>query len=289
MMDFQEILATIECLALRNNPVQEQDYRRDDGLLMCGDCHTPREYYSDKFDKCLPISCTCKKEQQKKEDAMAKEKEDIRVIRTLKENSLMEEKFRGATFENFKETQENSYNLKVCKRYATGFSEMVEKNQGLLLFGGPGTGKTYAAACIANHLMKEKKAVVMTTFIHLIDRMQDFKNKVESDEAFLNRLNRAKLLIIDDLGSERSTDFALEKVYATIDSRYRKKLPIVITSNHSIDALKQEKDIRFARIYDRIFEMCHPMEFTGFSFRKAAAVRREQEMKLFLEQGLEFK
>lgn len=238
MMDFQEILATIECLALKNNPVQEQDYRRDDGLLICGDCHTPREYYSDKFDKYLPISCTCKKEQQKKEDAMAKEKEDIRAIRTLKENSLMDEKFRAATFENFKETQENSYNLKICKRYATGFSEMLEKNQGLLL---------------------------------------------------LNRLNRAKLLIIDDLGSERSTDFALEKVYATIDSRYRKKLPIVITSNHSIDALKQEKDIRFTRIYDRIFEMCHPMEFTGFSFRKAAAVRREQEMRLFLEKGLEFK
>ena len=97
------------------------------------------------------------------------------------------------------------------------------------------------------------------------------------------RLNRAKLLIIDDLGAERSTDFALEKVYDIVDSRYRAKLPIILTTNLSMTEMKESADIRYTRIYDRIFEMCYPMQFTGRSWRKAEAARRFDEMKNFLE------
>ena len=99
----------------------------------------------------------------------------------------------------------------------------------------------------------------------------------------LNRLNRAKLLIIDDLGAERGTDFALEKVYDIIDSRYRAKLPVILTTNLSMDELKQATDIRYARIYDRIFEMCYPLEFVGRSWRKAEANRRFKELEALLE------
>lgn len=192
----------------------------------------------------------------------------------------MDEKFYSSTFESFHENTENAKNLKLCKRYAYHFDEMVEKAQGLIMVGGIGTGKTFSAACIANHLIEQKTPVIMTSFVRLLDSMQSFK---EQDETMISRLNKAKLLIIDDLGAERGTDFALEKVYSIIDSRYRKRLPLILTTNNSITTIKNETDIRYARIYDRIFEMCYPMQFTGFSWRKSQAVKREQEMRAFLE------
>ena len=176
--------------------------------------------------------------------------------------------------------KDNAYNLKLCQRYARHFDEMLEKNQGLLFYGGVGTGKTFAAACIANHLLDQRVPVVMTSFVKLLETMQGFK---EEDSVLISRLNRAKLLIIDDLGAERSTDFALEKVYNIVDSRYRARLPIILTTNLSMAEMKETVDIRYSRIYDRIFELCYPMQFTGPSWRKREASRRFDEMRSFLE------
>ena len=89
--------------------------------------------------------------------------------------------------------------------------------------------------------------------------------------------------IIDDLGAERSTDTALEKVYNIVDSRYRAKRPVILTTNLGIDEMKETLDIRYSRIYDRIFEMCYPMQFKGQSWRKVEAAYRFDEMRKFLE------
>lgn len=201
-------------------------------------------------------------------------------IQRLRNASLLDEKLRGATFDAFKATKYNERNLKLCRRYAMKFDQMVEKDQGLIFWGSVGTGKSFAAACIANYLLDRKVPVVMTSFVKLLETMQGFS---EDDSALIARLNRAKLLIIDDLGAERSTDFALEKVYDIVDSRYRAKLPIILTTNLSMTEMKESADIRYTRIYDRIFEMCYPMQFTGRSWRKAEAARRFDEMKNFLE------
>lgn len=75
---------------------------------------------------------------------------------------------------------------------------MVKKNQGLLMYGNVGTGKTFAAACIANYLLDRKVPTVMTSFVKIVDSA-DLKNR-ETANAFISRLNRARLLIIDDLG-----------------------------------------------------------------------------------------
>ena len=126
-------------------------------------------------------------------------------------DSLMDDKFRESTFDTFHQTKNNARNLRLCRRYAEAFPEMVKKNQGLLMYGNVGTGKTFAAACIANYLLDRKVPTVMTSFVKIVDSA-DLKNR-ETANAFISRLNRARLLIIDDLGAERGTDYALERVY----------------------------------------------------------------------------
>lgn len=75
----------------------------------------------------------------------------------------------------------------------------------------------------------------------------------------------------------------MEKVYNIIDTRYRNKLPMILTTNLTIDDMKSESDIRYSRIYDRILEVCYPMQFTGPSWRKREASRRYNEMEKLLE------
>ena len=88
---------------------------------------------------------------------------------------------------------------------------------------------------------------------------------------------------IDDLGAERGTDFTLEKVYDIIDSRYRSGKPAIFTTNLTMGQMKECTDIRYNRIYDRIFEMCYPVKFSGLSWRKREAAGRYASMKKILE------
>lgn len=288
-----DILNSVIKRAEASNPLEDGDYLDDEGFVVCGKCHTRRQVEIDmpdlntkpfdptrKIRTKVPVSCRCRAEKQRQEELRQQRDKEMQAIDSLKKQSLMDERLRDACFDNFQKTKDNAYNLKLCLRYAMHFDEMLEKNQGLLFYGGVGTGKTFAAACIANHLLGQRVPVVMTSFVKLLDAMQGFK---EDDGALIARLNRAKLLIIDDLGAERGTDFALEKVYNIVDSRYRARLPIILTTNLTMAEMKETMDIRYTRIYDRIFELCYPMQFKGQSWRKTEAARRFDEMKSFLE------
>lgn len=279
--------------AQRAGQPENGDYYDSEGFLVCGKCHTRRQVEVNmpdlkavpfdpkkKVRVKMPVSCRCRAERRYQEEQMLQQDKDMRAMEALKRQSLMDERLRDVSFDLFRKTNDNAYNLKLCLRYANHFDEMLAKNQGLLFYGGVGTGKTFAAACIANHLLNQRIPVIMTSFVKLLESMQGFS---EDDSALIARLNRAKLLIIDDLGAERSTDYALEKVYDIVDSRYRAKLPIILTTNLSMTELKESTDIRYTRIYDRIFEMCYPMQFKGQSWRKVEAARRFDAMKNFLE------
>lgn len=283
------LMAGVIQKAMENQPKNDSDYiNPDDGLLYCGKCRTPKQYLlkmptkegeEERFHK-VPVMCQCRKAEAEEEERQRKEREAMEIVQKLRSKSLMDDKFRDQTFDTFRTTKDNERALRLCRRYADGFSEMMEKNQGLLFWGDVGTGKTFSAACIANALLDRRIPVVMTSFVKLLESVQSFK---EDEEKLMSQLNRAKLLIIDDLGAERGTDFALEKVYNIIDSRYRARLPMILTTNLDLEDMKRVTDIRYSRIYDRIFEVCYPVKFTGPSFRKVEANRRFREMRDFLE------
>lgn len=289
-MNALDFMAPIIARAKETIPKEMGDYLDDEGFLCCGKCHTRKQCLVSIPDLSgnglppkemkVPCICKCRKEAQQAEEEEERKRKEMEIVHKLKKESLMDDQIRDATFTTFQKTPQNTRNLKLCLRYADHFGEMLERNQGLLFYGGVGTGKTFAAACIANHLLAERTSVVMTSFVKLLNSMQSFK---EDDEKLISRLNQTKLLIIDDLGAERGSDFTLEKVYNIIDSRYRARKPVILTTNLGLEEMKKTTDIRYSRIYDRIFEVCYPMQFTGKSWRKAEAARRFDEMRDFLE------
>lgn len=260
------------------------DYIGSDGLLYCGQCNTRKEREIIWFDgkpKKVPVMCKCRAEEEKMKKEQMQKEEEMRSIQRAKISSMMDDTFRTACFANYQIRNGNERHLKVAKKYCIEFSKMYERNQGLLFWGTVGTGKSYTAACIANYLLEANTSVVMTSFVRILQEMQGFDR--EREETFTNKLNSVKLLIIDDLGAERSTDYALEKVYGIIDNRYRAKKPLILTTNLTLRQMQEATDIRYARIYDRIFEMCYPMEFSGVSWRKREAAQRYEETRKILE------
>lgn len=260
------------------------DYIGSDGLLYCGQCNTRKEREIIWFDgkpKKVPVMCKCRAEEERLKKEQMQKEEEMRSIQRAKISSMMDDTFRTACFANYQIRNGNERHLKVAKKYCIEFGKMYERNQGLLFWGTVGTGKSYTAACIANYLLEANTSVVMTSFVRILQEMQGFDR--EREETFTNKLNSVKLLIIDDLGAERSTDYALEKVYGIIDNRYRAKKPLILTTNLTLRQMQEATDIRYARIYDRIFEMCYPMEFSGVSWRKREAAQRYEEIRKILE------
>lgn len=267
------------------HPAQEGDYIGDDGCLYCGKCNTKKEdevILGDGKPIKVPVSCECAKEKRRQEEELEKKRKQMARIETLKKNSLMDKKFELCSFDTVTVTDDNRRQLNACKRYAENFDEMMANNLGMLLYGDVGTGKTHLACCIGNYLMEKLTTVFATSLVKIIQNSKSFKD-IDNEERYISRMNLANLLILDDLGAERSTDYALEIVYNVIDSRYRIGKPMIVTTNLTLNEMKYTTDPRCKRIYDRIFEVCYPLEFAGKSWRMRKAASRFDEMKKLLE------
>lgn len=255
----------------------------EDGLLHCGKCGRKKQTRLKMLDdseiivRCV---CRCYTEAKEQEERRKEHEEEMRSIERLKNASLMDNKMRNATLETFEIKQDNQKIYTIIKNYVSNFETFYKQNRGLLFWGTVGTGKSYAAACIANELLNSNISVIMTSFVKILPQLQDFDN---DEEKIISRLNKARLLIIDDLGTERTTDYALEKVYNIIDSRYRAGKPLILTTNLNYEDMQRTQDIRYRRIYDRIFEMCHPVRVSGTSWRIVQAKERFNETKQLLE------
>lgn len=282
-MDVAKYLPTDEME--KTEMVNEGDYIGEDGLWHCGVCGRAKQKRidTDFLHTTVWCICDCRKAEIEEEKRQKEYEEDMRMISRMKDASMMSDKYRKATFSSYIVREENKKALKTAEMYVRDFRKMIteghpgtgEKNVGLIFYGQTGTGKSYTAACIANALMEQKISVIMTSFVKIL---QDIQGSDEEAE-YIRMLNGCSLLIIDDLGAERNTDYALEKVYNVIDSRVRTDKPMILTTNLSFDEMMSNPDIRYRRIYDRIFEHCIPVEIPGKSFRIMRAAQRQRKLK----------
>lgn len=256
-------------------PMKSGDYVGEDGLVYCGKCHTRRQKKIELLGEMwtVPVMCQCMIEAEKAEKAQSRAKR-IAKERSL---SLMEEADAECTFTN--DDRKNPVLSDAVRRYADNFYEMRQKNIGLLLHGPVGTGKTFYAACIANELLEKEVSVKMTNFTRIINDMQ---STFDGRQEYLDSLNRNNLLIIDDLGVERESEYMQEQVYNIIDARYRAGRPLIVTTNISLEEIKNPKNVQRKRIYDRVLELCHPVKVDGTSRRRRAVIDHYAERNRLL-------
>lgn len=244
-------------------PKPKNEYKGADGLLHCAVCNKSVQVRISVFGKEKTVRCVCRCVRKEMEQYEAMQKRD--ELERQRRICFSETNMSSWSFEN--DDRRNPKLSDAMMRYADKFSEFRQDSKGLILYGTVGTGKTYYAACIANRLIDNGYRVFMTNFARLVNETQGFN---VDKQKYINSLNRYDLLIIDDLGAERRSEFMQEQVFNIIDSRYRSGLPFIITTNLSGDELKKPQEIGYSRIYDRILERCFPIEVTGQSRRRKA-------------------
>lgn len=158
---------------------------------------------------------------------------------------------------------------KINKIYKS-FEESEKK--GLFIFGKPGVGKTYTLEKFIENYNKPK--MYPTTDGKQIEIAKNYKMKNLSDvfsdlvgaqqsggyTGKLNDLKKSEMLFLDDMGTEKSSDFRNEVLYQIIDYRYRNELPTFITSNLTTKEVAEKYSTRLA---SRIIDMCMIVEMTG--------------------------
>lgn len=264
-------LEGIIATASRANPKQDGDFEQS-GLLHCGKCKTPKQAVIDIAGTAVVVGCLCRcaDEAYRAEEVVRKSREATERISRLRASGMADKSVSGMTFSA--DNGSNKDLMGKANRYAQKWDKMFADNIGLVIWGDTGNGKTFAAASIANSVIDRGHAVLMTGFSRLMNGLTGLYT--EERVQYIDSLAAYKLLVLDDLGSERETSYGLEQVYSVIDSRYKSGKPLIVTTNLTLDEMKRPKNMDYQRIYDRVLEMCIPIHSAGVSLRKAKAATK---------------
>lgn len=224
------------------------------------------------------VSCACARKQRETEEAQARQREfEAQLVQAWAGTGLAITTFRHDTFDA--DDGANEKISRTCRRYVEKWPEILKQNYGALFSGSVGTGKTFLAHAIANALIEQGVSTLVTNFSKILNTVMSSRDR----QQILDSLNAYQLLVIDDLGAERGTDFAREVTCSVIDQRGQAGLPLIITTNLSLKEIKETSDMSLRRIYDRLETLC-PITICmdGASRRTADAARRKQAARELL-------
>ncbi len=260
------------------------DYRNENGLLVCGICGKPKQqrlpnpFTEDgEPSSVVPVLCDCEmlaeeEESRRKERECAKMLAEKRRTECFKRSAI----FKGCTFtssDNKSPEQE-----RLCKEFAETFDP--SDPDGLLLWGGVGTGKSFMSSCIANAVIDFGHSAFQVDMATIATIME---SSFEKRLANLDRILGYDLLCIEDLGAERCTEYMTGMVYSVIDGRYKAGKPMIVTTNKMLAAMeKAAPSDPWCRIYDRLIERCYPIEFS-VPRRKVGAMSMRAGMRTRLK------
>lgn len=158
----------------------------------------------------------------------------------------------------------------VCKLHMKANIDDLDKPEewekdlykSLYIYGESGNGKTYAAVALLRELLLDGAKAEITTMTDLLYRIRRSYNKTseETEDFIINHYIAIPHLFIDDVGTEKITEWAAATIYQIFDKRYREQMHTVFTSNLSLKDLPNHLDPRLA---SRIAEWCKVIHMKG--------------------------
>lgn len=123
--------------------------------------------------------------------------------------------------------------------WVSRYAKNRHSGESLLLLGPTGTGKTHAAYGALRELAELGVAHLSWRAAAEADLLAECRALDGAGEQSLNRYLAADLLLVDDLGTSKRTEFAIETTRRIVDYRYVNRLPMVITTNLELEATRQ--------------------------------------------------
>ena len=224
-------------------------------------------------------TCKCELERQAQEEARRKEYERKARIERLFDLAELGPRFAECTFESWIARPGSERCLEAAKNFAEHFDRHQVSGEGLLMFGNPGNGKSHLAAAIVNAVIPRGKACVFRSVPALLKKLQETyrADARVSESEILAVLQDADLVVLDDLGAEKMTEWAESMLYYIVDQRYRWRKPLIVTTNCDLEELEERIG---TRTFDRLLEMCVLVENRATSYRKEQAFKRIKTLKI---------
>lgn len=239
----------------------DKKYIRKDGAVCCTKCGEVVEKNIMVGAKMLTVGCAC--ECDRAENKRRIEKELKAEIERNRNTCFMHHtKYKGCTLND---CELNATLMTIATNFCKNFKEFQKQGKGLMFYGSTGTGKTYLASAIANTVINAGYKVLLTNNTRIVNQIQ---GTFDEKNSTLDSLNRYDLLIIDDFGIERKSEYMQEMVFNIIDSRYQTGKPLILTTNLNLDVFTKATDLADKRIFERILEMCMPIKVDGLNQRK---------------------
>ena len=245
----------------------------------CGEIYVLKEFCG--ISAWVP-TCDCLKKKSEKERQIwreqLKQKLKTKRINDLFEQSKLGARFSECTFENWMKRDELQHAYEAAVAYVVNWEKHLKNGNGLLFFGSVGTGKSHLAAAIVNALIQCGVTAIFQSTPDLLRRFRatyDEESKIK-ESVLMEALVEVDLLVLDDIGAEKWTEYSEAQLYQIIDMRYRWKKPIIITTNLRITEDPKLEDCIGPRAMDRLIEMCDLVELKGTSYRKLQAVKKNK-------------
>ncbi len=215
--------------------------------------------------------CDCKESQaywneiDLKKEIQKKRKLFEHMIRQFYIQNYSSKRLQDYQFENFIITENNEKEVEIAKDFT---EKCINKNQknGLIITGKSGVGKTHLATAILNKLTERDMLVLMGRLILLLDVIKDtFKDFSSKEKDIIELYSKVDMLIIDDLGTEKISSWALEKLYTIIENRNESKLPIIVTTRFNkeslLDRFYQSEDEELGEaVIEKLYQFCYGIE-----------------------------
>lgn len=207
--------------------------------------------------------------QTREEELKARQRRDRERIQFLLGESGMGKRFYDRTFDSFqKDTPLKKAAWNTAMWYATHFEERLKDGKGLIFIGPYGTGKTHLAAAISLYLIRAKfcRVIFKNSYELFADVRRSYnENALLTEYDVLTAFKNCDLLVIDDLGKEKCTEWSMSVLYDIMNYRYEHMKPVMITTNYTFNGLVGALT-PFDGSRDRISAIISRFEQTAFSF-----------------------
>lgn len=252
-------------------PLEQPDAKT--GLPFCKVCkqsHYRKVVTTDGEGKSVEFivrqDCDCSPEMQERK-AIEEAQQEWTARKAFEKGQLetmLPKRYAKADFDTATITRNNSGIYAACRRYVEKADKMLEECTGLYLHGENSTGKTHLAACICNRLIKKGYSCLWTSGGTMLSAMSASYNGESGLSALLRKFKNSDFVFWDDLGKEfisrerevgkGKAGWAETQIVELINDRYNSMLPVIFTSNYTIEGLHKRLNLDTALV-ERVNEM----------------------------------